>query len=112
METLGTVERLDAESGLSALLNRERNDMEEAVVISCETCGKGSILHTETGDFVAIQAAETRRELVFGKQVECPSCKAVVELEFTIDKKTGQPTTAIHSRKSHKSGGFLSKLRG
>jgi hypothetical protein len=84
--------------------------MEVPVLVVCASCGSGSILHVEPNEFLAVLAEEAHGRLWFRKQVECPDCKSMIELEFALDTKTGQAKSDIHVRKPKKT--FLVGLFG
>lgn len=97
--------------------------MEEkvAMLLECEASGSesnkvGSVIHVDVRSFVA-NLAESKREVVFRKQVECPKCRAMVGLEFAEDKRTGRAKTAIYVSKTprtttNEEAGFIRRLFG
>ena len=93
--------------------------MEEMVpvVFECEACRKGSVVSVDVRSFEANRADLAKREVVWRKQVECPKCRAMVGLEYTLDTKTrqiknGTGIRVSKSAKPNEKSGFLHGLFG
>lgn len=84
--------------------------MEEVpLLFKCGTCGNGFIERVDPGRFESSLADQRGREISFRQQVECPKCRAMIEVEFTIDKKSGRTKKPIHATKKESGSVWLAE---